>query len=141
VCEAGGGFFAGVCEHEDRTLLLTTLVLRDGTLIADWDCNVLPLPRWSSPSTTNTFRFRAILTGDGSVEVNLARAQDKEETAGNRDGANASSNASSKSNTSDDASQNPAKTAGFGNTGNTGNRNGGSCQSDPMRFYPQGGKA
>ena len=32
-----------------------------------------PLPRWSSTSTTRDFSFRAVLTGDGSEEVELAR--------------------------------------------------------------------
>jgi hypothetical protein len=29
----------------------------------------LPLLRWSSANTTKAFRFRAVLTGDGSEEV------------------------------------------------------------------------
>jgi hypothetical protein len=33
-----------------------------------------PLLRWSSAYTTPAFRFRAVLTGDGSEEVELARA-------------------------------------------------------------------
>ena len=48
---------------------------RDGTLIADWGCNVLPQPRWSSEFTTPTFRFRAVLAGDGGEEVEVARDQ------------------------------------------------------------------
>jgi hypothetical protein len=71
--ETGGGFSRG-CEQEDRPLLLATLALRDGTLIADWARNLLPLPRWSFTSTTPAFRFRAVLTGDGSEEVEWARA-------------------------------------------------------------------
>jgi hypothetical protein len=38
----------------------------DDTLIADWGCNVSPLPLWSSTVTTPAFRFRAVLTGNGS---------------------------------------------------------------------------
>jgi hypothetical protein len=32
------------------------------------------LPRWSSANTTEAFRFRAVLTGDGSEEVVLVGA-------------------------------------------------------------------
>ena len=47
---------------------------RDGTLIADWDCNVLALPRWSSAVSTPAFRFRALLTKGGAGQVELVRA-------------------------------------------------------------------
>ena len=46
----------------------------DDTLIADWGCNVSPLPRWSSESTTPAFRFRAILDGSGAEWLELVRA-------------------------------------------------------------------
>jgi hypothetical protein len=47
---------------------------RDGPLIADWDCNVLALPRWSSAVATPAFRFRALLTKGGAGQVELVRA-------------------------------------------------------------------
>jgi hypothetical protein len=49
------------------------VAVRDGVLTtADWDCNdELTLPG-SSPSTTNTFRFRAVLTGQ-DAELELSR--------------------------------------------------------------------
>jgi hypothetical protein len=62
-----------VCEHEDRTLLLATLVLRDGTLIADWDCNDVPLPPGSFKVTTQAFEFRALLTEGGAERLELAK--------------------------------------------------------------------
>ena len=43
---------------------------RDGSLSAEWGCNVLTTPRCSSTSTTHAFRFRAVLTGeDSKLEV------------------------------------------------------------------------
>jgi hypothetical protein len=45
-----------------KMIRLHVLAQRDGTLIADWGCNVLPLPRWSSTFTTYSIRFRALLT-------------------------------------------------------------------------------
>lgn len=53
---------------------LHVLAQRDGTLIADRGRNDGPLPRWSSASTTPTFKFRAVLTRDGSEELELMRA-------------------------------------------------------------------
>jgi hypothetical protein len=47
---------------------------RDGTLIADWECNVLALTRWSSAVATPAFRFRALLTKGGAGQVELVRA-------------------------------------------------------------------
>jgi hypothetical protein len=44
----------------------------DDTLIAEWACDVSPLPRWSFESTTPAFRFRAVLTDDTNVDVVLA---------------------------------------------------------------------
>ena len=41
----------------------------DDTLIADWGCNVSPLPRWSFENTTPALRFRAVLTSDSKIEV------------------------------------------------------------------------
>jgi hypothetical protein len=57
-----------------KIMRLRVLTQRDGTLIADWGCNDVPQPRWSSISTTPAFRFRAVLKGDGSEEIELARA-------------------------------------------------------------------
>jgi hypothetical protein len=57
---------------------LTVLTDESGSLELKWALGAdlcrdnEPLPRWSSTSTTNTFRFRAVLTGDGSEEVELA---------------------------------------------------------------------
>jgi hypothetical protein len=56
-----------------KMMHLQIFAQRDGTLIADWGCNVLPQPRWSSIFTTDAVRFRAVLS-DGSEEVELARA-------------------------------------------------------------------
>jgi hypothetical protein len=59
---------------------LTGLAHGDGSLEAKWAVDEtlcrdnVTLLRWSSTSTTNTFRFHAVLTGDGSEEVEVARA-------------------------------------------------------------------
>jgi hypothetical protein len=45
----------------------------DDALIAEWGCNVSPLPRWSSTITTPDFKFRAVLTDEKSIEVELDR--------------------------------------------------------------------
>ncbi len=47
----------------------------DVTLIAERACNDEPPPRSSSGATTNAFRFRAILFGDGSREVGLVESR------------------------------------------------------------------
>ncbi len=52
---------------------LHVLAQRDGTLIADWGFNDVPLPRWNSTSTIEAFSFRAVLTGDGSEELELTQ--------------------------------------------------------------------
>ncbi len=57
-----------------KTMRLQVHAGRDDTLIADWGCNDAPLPRWSSAYTTLAFRFRAVLAGDGSEEVELAKS-------------------------------------------------------------------
>ena len=44
------------------------------TLTSDKSQGSRYLSRWSSTSTTPAFRFRAVLTGDGSEEVELASA-------------------------------------------------------------------
>jgi hypothetical protein len=57
-----------VSAHEDGKLELRWAL--GGDLCRDNE----PLLRWSSASTTLLFRFRAVLTGDSSEEVELARA-------------------------------------------------------------------
>jgi hypothetical protein len=57
-----------------RMMHLRVSAHRDDTLIADWGCNDEPLPPWSFRFTTPAFRFRAVLTGDGSEEVELTKA-------------------------------------------------------------------
>jgi hypothetical protein len=57
-----------------KMMHLQVLAQRDGTLIADGGCNVWPLPRWSFASSTPAFRFRAVLTGDGSEEVEIGES-------------------------------------------------------------------
>jgi hypothetical protein len=49
------------------------LARREGTLIADWDRNVLPLPPDSFKVTTQAFEFRALLNEDGGERLELAR--------------------------------------------------------------------
>ena len=46
----------------------------DDTLIADWGCNVSPLPLGSFEITTMTFEVRALLTDSGTERLELARA-------------------------------------------------------------------
>jgi hypothetical protein len=58
-----------------KTMRLRVFAHRDGTLIADWGCNDAPLPRWSSIVTTPAPRFRAVLTGNGSGEIEVVEAQ------------------------------------------------------------------
>src|SRR5215203_2552392 len=62
-----------------KMLDLTLLAHENGSLELKWALSADlcrdngPLPRWSFESTTNALRFRAVLTGDGSEEVELAR--------------------------------------------------------------------
>jgi hypothetical protein len=62
-----------------KMLDLTVLAHENGSLELKWALGADlcrdngPLPRWSFESTTNALRFRAVLTGDGSEEVELAR--------------------------------------------------------------------
>ena len=62
-----------------KMLDLKVLAHEDGNLKVKWTLggNLCrdnePPPRWSSTSTTRDFRFRAVLTGDGSEDVELAR--------------------------------------------------------------------
>jgi hypothetical protein len=61
---------------------LTVLAHGDGSLEAKWALGVgpcrdnEPLLRWSSLSTTSSFRFRAVLTDDGGKEIELTIAQE-----------------------------------------------------------------
>ncbi len=56
-----------------KTMRLRVFAHRGDTLIADWGCNVSPLPRWSSTITTLAFKFRAVLTNDKGIEVEFSR--------------------------------------------------------------------
>ena len=68
------------CNRVYKMLGLTVLAPGDGSLEAKWALGAdpcrdnEPLLRWSSASTTPAFRFRAMLTDDGSEEVELTRA-------------------------------------------------------------------
>ena len=53
-----------------KMMRLSIFADRDGSLTADWGCNVSSTPRYSYKSTTYTFRFRALLSGEVS-EVEL----------------------------------------------------------------------
>ena len=59
---------------------LTALTCEDNKLEAKWAFGEAlcrdnaTLPRWSSTSTTDAFRFRAVLNSNGSAEVEPARA-------------------------------------------------------------------
>jgi hypothetical protein len=63
-----------------KMLGLTVLAYEDGKLEASWTLggdpcrDNEPLLRWSSEFTIRSFRFRAVLTGDRSEEVELASA-------------------------------------------------------------------
>jgi hypothetical protein len=63
-----------------KMMNLTVLAHESGSLKVKWVLGAdpcrdnEPLPRWSSTSTTPTFRFRAVLTDDSSEEIELARA-------------------------------------------------------------------
>ena len=56
-----------------KMMHLQILAQRDGTLIADWGCNVLPQPPGSFKVTTGTFELRALLTEGGAERLELAR--------------------------------------------------------------------
>jgi hypothetical protein len=56
-----------------KMMNLRVLAHRDGTLIADWGCNVWPLPVWSFKVTTPAFKLRAVLTNDKGIEVEPKR--------------------------------------------------------------------
>jgi hypothetical protein len=56
-----------------KTMRLRVFAHRDGTLIADWGCNDEPPPLWSFTNTTPAFTFRAELTNDKGIEVELNR--------------------------------------------------------------------
>jgi hypothetical protein len=45
----------------------------DDPLIAEWGCNVSPLPRKSLKNTTTSFKLRALLTESGAERLQLAR--------------------------------------------------------------------
>jgi hypothetical protein len=57
-----------------KMMRLHVLAQRDGTLIADWGCNVWPLPPGSFKITTQAFEFRALLTDGGAERLELVRA-------------------------------------------------------------------
>jgi hypothetical protein len=63
-----------------KMLRLTVLAHEDGKLEASWTLggdpcrDNEPLLRWSSTFATPAFRFRAVLTGDGSEEVELVKS-------------------------------------------------------------------
>lgn len=48
-----------------KMMRLSVFADHDGALTADWGCNVSSTPQCSSTSTTNYFRFRAVLTKEG----------------------------------------------------------------------------
>ena len=62
-----------------KMLDLKLLAHEDGNLAVEWTLggNLCrdnePLPRWSSTSAPRDFRFRGVLSGGGSEEVELAR--------------------------------------------------------------------
>ena len=62
-----------------KMLELKVLADEDGNLEVKWSLggNLCrdnePLPRWSSTSAPRDFRFRGVLSGGGSEEVELAR--------------------------------------------------------------------
>jgi hypothetical protein len=75
-----------VLEPEERNrvykiLALTVLAHENGNLELMWALGADPCrdneppPRWSFSSTTARYRFRAVLTDDGSEEVELARVE------------------------------------------------------------------
>jgi len=53
---------------------LRTFAHPDDTLIAEWGCNISPLPPGSFKITTQAFEFRALLTEGGTERLELARA-------------------------------------------------------------------
>ncbi len=97
--------------------------------------------RRERPDTGTVITLRKVPTNDASNASDGENRSNKGEAAGIKEDANASSNARSDANASANASENPTKEAASGNTGNTGNRNGDSWQSDPMRHYRRGGTA
>ena len=68
---------------------------------------------------------------DDSNATTTATGSDSNATDGNSEGSSATFNATGKAD----------RYAGYGNGGNSGNRNGASWQSDPMRHYRRGGVA
>ena len=63
----------------ERNQIYNTMNLRifahpDDTLIAEWGCNVSPLPPDSFRITTHAFEFRALLTVDGAQRLDLSRS-------------------------------------------------------------------
>ena len=57
-----------------NTMNLRTFAHPDDTLIAEWGCNISPLPPGSFKITTPSFELRALLTEDGTQQIDLARA-------------------------------------------------------------------
>lgn len=85
------------------------------------------------PDSGTVITLRKVPRNDASNASLGEPRSDKGKAAGNKDGANASPNASSASNASPNASENSAKEAASGNTGNSGNRNGdSSARSEPL---------
>ena len=57
-----------------NTMNLRTFAHPDDTLIAEWGCNISPLPPGSFKITTLSFELRALLTEGGAQRLELARA-------------------------------------------------------------------
>jgi hypothetical protein len=62
-----GGYKSKVYEM----MHLRVFAYPDYTLIAEWDCNVSPLPQESFKNTTTSFELRALLTEGGDPRVQL----------------------------------------------------------------------
>jgi hypothetical protein len=86
------------------------------------------------PDKGTVIVLRKASTNNASNASTHGNGAHKGEPAGHRDGVNASSNARSEP----DASEDAAETAGSGNTGITGNRSQRSWKNGPMRFYSRG---
>jgi hypothetical protein len=94
--------------------------------------------RRERPESGTVIVLRKVPTPNASNASPSEKGPDKGNAAGNKDDTVASSNASNEPNASPNASEKSAEIKGSGNTGNTGNRRGGSWQGDPMRHYNRG---
>ena len=85
--------------------------------------------------------LRQVPTGDATNATRVENPEGKAKDGGIKQPDDATANATDGPDATSNATRKPANRAESGNSGDSGNRNGDSWQSDPMRFYTRGGTA